>query len=133
LLVNGKGKENNGLGSLTLASNPIEPHTEIPVLTNSDERRGTENARRFVNSPLIAPAIDITLVPVVAAPPLADIHQRDDGMWAVGIHDETAAGPFESRTFAEQVARRTRHSDIDLDQLCDIIGAPSFGGPKKPD
>ena len=54
MLVNGNGKENNGLGSLTLASNPIEPHTEIPVLTNYDERRATENA------PLIAPADDIT-------------------------------------------------------------------------
>jgi hypothetical protein len=43
------------------------------------------------------------------APPLAaDIHQRSDGMWAVGLDDETAAGPFESRTFALAVAEQVR-------------------------
>jgi hypothetical protein len=54
LLVNGNGKENNGLDCLTLPSNPIDALTQIPALTNYDERRATENA------PLIAPAIDIT-------------------------------------------------------------------------
>jgi hypothetical protein len=33
------------------------------------------------------------------------IVQRDDGMWSIGWHDD-AAGPFESRTFAEAVAAR---------------------------
>jgi hypothetical protein len=36
--------------------------------------------------------------------------QRDDGLWAIGWHDD-AAGPFESRLFAESVAiREVRHA-----------------------
>jgi hypothetical protein len=53
-------------------------------------------------------------------------------LFALGWHDD-APGPFESRRFAVQVARRTHHCDIGPDQLCDIMGVPSFGGPKKPD
>jgi hypothetical protein len=34
------------------------------------------------------------------------IVQRDDGMWSIGWHDD-AAGPFESRRFAESVAATT--------------------------
>jgi hypothetical protein len=51
-------------------------------------------------------------VPHVEAPPL--VVEREDGMFQLGWHDD-APGPFESRTFAEQVAavrlRRTRHLD----------------------
>jgi hypothetical protein len=60
------------------------------------------------NSPPIAPAVDTTALPTVEAPPLvADIHQRDDGMWSIGWHDD-AAGPFESRPFAMAVAEQLR-------------------------
>jgi hypothetical protein len=31
--------------------------------------------------------------------------ERDDGKWSIGFHDN-AAGPFESRRFAESVAAR---------------------------
>jgi hypothetical protein len=34
------------------------------------------------------------------------IVQRDDGMFSIGWHDN-AAGPFETRAFAESVATRT--------------------------
>jgi hypothetical protein len=50
-------------------------------------------------------------VPIVPSPPLADVHQRDDGFWSVGFHDE-AAGPFPTRNFAHAVwLRQTRHSN----------------------
>ncbi|MET4219821.1 glutamine cyclotransferase [Bradyrhizobium sp. LB14.3] len=40
--------------------------------------------------------------------PLAEpIIQRDDGLYQLGWHDD-AAGPFESRQFAEAVARAHR-------------------------
>jgi hypothetical protein len=48
-------------------------------------------------------------VPIVPSPPLADVHQRDDGFWSIGFHDE-AAGPFESRRFAEAVALAVNNS-----------------------
>jgi hypothetical protein len=52
-------------------------------------------------------------VPVVPSPPIvADIHQRDDRQFQIGLDAESALGPFESRNFAEQVRlRRTRHQD----------------------
>jgi hypothetical protein len=52
-------------------------------------------------------------VPTITAPPLvADIVQRADGFWSIGLHDD-AAGPFESRRFAEQVRlARTRHDPV---------------------
>jgi hypothetical protein len=34
------------------------------------------------------------------------IIQGDDGMFAIGFHDD-AAGPFESRAFAQAVAAKT--------------------------
>jgi hypothetical protein len=40
------------------------------------------------------------------------IVQRDDGLFQIGLDDETVAGPFESRAFAHAVAARlsrTRH------------------------
>jgi hypothetical protein len=51
----------------------------------------------------------------------AQIVQRDDGLWSIGWHDD-AAGPFETRAFAEAVAhevaraewlrRNSRHSPL---------------------
>jgi hypothetical protein len=34
---------------------------------------------------------------------MAQVFQRDDGLWSIGITDD-APGPFESRAFAEAVA-----------------------------
>jgi hypothetical protein len=40
----------------------------------------------------------------------ADVCQRDDGLFQIGIDDETAAGPFWSRDHAEAVRlQRSRH------------------------
>jgi hypothetical protein len=51
----------------------------------------------------------------VSAEP-ADIVQRDDGMFALGWHDD-ADGPFPSRNFAEAVRlRRMRHQNLWLKQ-----------------
>jgi hypothetical protein len=41
----------------------------------------------------------------MAASPDDAIVQRDDGLWSLGWHDD-AAGPFESRAFAEAVAAK---------------------------
>jgi hypothetical protein len=38
------------------------------------------------------------------APPV--IAQRDDGLYQVGLDDETARGPFPTRTFAQAVAHK---------------------------
>jgi hypothetical protein len=35
--------------------------------------------------------------------------QREDGLFAIGWHDD-AAGPFESREFAESVAAQNHHA-----------------------
>ena len=40
---------------------------------------------------------------VIPISPAPEVVQRDDGMFQIGWHDE-AAGPFESRTFAQAVA-----------------------------
>jgi hypothetical protein len=40
----------------------------------------------------------------------ADIHQRDDGMFQLGIGDDSP-GPFESRAFAVDVWLRQRHRE----------------------
>jgi len=46
--------------------------------------------------------------PFIPSPPL--ITERHDGLFQIGFGDETAAGPFESRHFAEAVRlQRTRH------------------------
>jgi hypothetical protein len=53
------------------------------------------------------PALGAPL-PCVESPPL--IVERNDGKFQIGIDDETAAGPFETRNFAEAVRlRHTRH------------------------
>jgi hypothetical protein len=40
------------------------------------------------------------------APPLIPIVQREDGFYQIGLDDMTAAGPFETYTFASAVATR---------------------------
>jgi len=40
---------------------------------------------------------------MTGAPQHHDIHQRDDGLWAIGLGDDSL-GPFESREFAQSVA-----------------------------
>ena len=52
--VTGKAGKTNGLDCLTSSSHPIDPLTEIPALTNCDQRHATENA------PVIAPVVEIT-------------------------------------------------------------------------
>ena len=45
--------------------------------------------------------------PFIPSPLIAE---RDDGLFQIGFDDEMAAGPFESRQFAEAVRlQRTRH------------------------
>lgn len=47
-------------------------------------------------------------LPVIPSPPL--VVERDDGKFQVGIDDETAAGPFDSRAHAESVRlQQSRH------------------------
>jgi hypothetical protein len=37
-----------------------------------------------------------------------EIYEPDDGKWSVGLWDEAAIGPFETRPFAEAVAGRNQ-------------------------
>jgi hypothetical protein len=44
-------------------------------------------------------------VAYIPSPPLApDVYQRSDGLYQIGLDDETSAGPFESVLFAMAVA-----------------------------
>ena len=54
-----------------------------------------------VRFPRPRPRKSVEQAPVSAEP--LDVVQRDDGMFAIGWHDD-AAGPFESRTLALAVA-----------------------------
>jgi hypothetical protein len=56
------------------------------------------------NSPLIAPAVDITAMPNVMSPPF--VFEDDHGRYSIGLADDGAG--FESRTFAMAVAERLR-------------------------